>query len=95
MPEANLQKKVVKKLRQRYPDGQFRVLHGTAYAHRGDPDIYGCINGRMILIETKIDRNKPTKIQEKRLRDWRRAGAISFAAWSWEEVDKVLNDHGL
>lgn len=95
MAERNLQKQVLRKLRERYPSAQFRVLHGTVYAHRGDPDIYGCIGGRMIQIETKISGNKPSPLQEKRIRDWEAAGAISFAAWSWDDVESELRRHGL
>lgn len=49
----------------------------------GTPDLLACIAGVMYAIEVKRPGNKPTKLQEHRLKQWRDAGAV--AVW----VDSV------
>ena len=42
--------------------------------------------GRPYLFEVKVDRNKPTPLQTKRLEQWSEAGAIARPVRSLEEV---------
>ena len=48
------------------------------YGNSGVPDIVVCHNGRFIGIECKAGKNKPTKLQEKNLRDIAAAGGIAL-----------------
>lgn len=48
------------------------------YGQSGIPDIVVCHNGRFIGIECKAGKNKPTKLQEKNLRDIAAAGGIAL-----------------
>lgn len=48
------------------------------YGNSGVPDIVVCHHGRFIGIECKAGKNKPTKLQEKNLRDIAAAGGIAL-----------------
>lgn len=48
------------------------------YGNSGVPDIVVCHNGRFIGIECKAGKNKPTKLQEKNLRDIAAAGGTAL-----------------
>lgn len=73
------------------PAAEIRKLHGTMYAVKGDPDLYGCIAGRMFVIECKQPGKYPSKIQYKRLREWNEAGAVTGVARSLEDAKTILN----
>jgi Holliday junction resolvase len=45
----------------------------------GTPDLIACIAGRFYAIEVKRPGEKPTALQEYRLAQWRKAGAV--AVW--------------
>lgn len=88
--EKGMQAILVKKIREKYgPRCQVRVLHGTRFTVKGDPDIYGCLDGQMFVIELKQKGQRPSELQLRRLDDWRQAGAIAF--WS-DDVQAAL-DH--
>lgn len=59
------------------PGGRFRKRHGTAYGVAGDPDIYGSLNGKHVELEAKAPGERPTVLQERRLREWAETGAIT------------------
>lgn len=71
-------------------------VHGNAF-QVGRADINACYNGRLIRIEVKTPDhgNKPTDIQIANLKQWARAGAICFVAYSLEEVKTVVTQTGL
>jgi hypothetical protein len=74
----------------RLPSGRFRKRHGTAYGVAGDPDIYGTctlVGGRHCELEAKTPGERPTALQERRLREWSEGGAI--AGW-FTSVDEAL-----
>lgn len=69
----------------------------------GDPDVYGCVKGKMFHMEFKNEIGKLSKIQEHRLEQWRKAGAVCFVprnrddvrrAWCELSYDLVLADSG-
>jgi hypothetical protein len=72
------------------PCCEHRKTHGDEYATKGDPDIIGCLFGRMFCIEVKQPGEEPTVLQAKRLRDWARAGAITGCAHSKAEAQWIL-----
>jgi hypothetical protein len=63
-----------------------RKRHGSPYGMRGDPDVYGLINGHHFEMEIKLDKNTPTTLQEKRLEEWEKHGAIVTVVWSLAEA---------
>lgn len=68
-----------------------RKLHGSPYAKKGDPDIYGCVAGQMFVIEVKQPGEEPTTLQQARLREWEAAGALSGTAHSLAEAKSLVS----
>lgn len=54
-----------------------RKLHGGPTAVAGDPDLYGCYRGRAFALECKRPGCRPTPLQQARLAEWSRSGAIT------------------
>jgi len=54
-----------------------RKRHGTAWGVAGDPDLTGCYLGRHFELEVKTPAGVLTRLQEARLAEWSRAGAIT------------------
>lgn len=64
-------------------------MQGT-YRRGGEPDIFCCYKGRMVLLEVKRPGNKPTMLQEATLGMWHEAGAVTAVVYSVDDVKKVL-----
>lgn len=56
----------------------------------GEPDIFCCYKGKMLLFEVKRPGNKPTMLQEATLGMWHEAGAVTAVVYSVDDVKKVL-----
>jgi hypothetical protein len=67
-----------------------RKRHGTPYAVAGDPDITGCCDGQHFELEVKRPGKRPTKLQERRLEEWRCAGATVAVVTSPSEAVRAL-----
>ena len=70
-------------------------LHGFFWKasdkfHAGIPDIIGCVNGRFVAIEVKIDSNKPTPLQTHYLRQIEHNGGASYVI-TYKNKDKTYN----
>jgi len=72
-----------------------RKRWGGGMGVAGDPDITGCINGRHFELEVKRLGQAPTPLQEKRLHEWKQAGAVTAVVRSVEDVRTVLETEGL
>lgn len=64
-------------------------FQGTIRKH-GEPDIFCCYHGRMILLEVKRPDGEPTPLQAGTMAKWRQAGAVAEVVRSIEDVKKVL-----
>ena len=86
--ETKLQKEV-----QRYLVSkgcyEFKV-HGSAYMKAGIPDIICCYKGLFLGIETKVGKNKQSKLQVIHEKEIISAGGIYILAYSLEDVKKVI-----
>lgn len=76
----------------RYSVGEGKYKRMILGAPTGTPDIIGCRNGRMVMIEVKRPGNKPTAIQNQVMDEWREYGADVFVATSLEDVDKHFKE---
>ena len=56
----------------------------------GEPDVFCCYKGRLVLFEVKRPGNKPTMLQEATLGMWHEAGAVTAVVYSVDDVKKVL-----
>lgn len=71
--------------------------HQGGWNRKGDPDITGCGGpyGRRIEFETKQPGQKPTPLQEIRLREWSEAGAAVGVVYDVQSARELLILHGL
>ena len=76
IPEVKVKQRVTALLKAAGAYYFYPVTGG--YGNSGVPDIVVCHNGRFIGIECKAGKNKPTKLQEKNLRDIAAAGGIAL-----------------
>jgi hypothetical protein len=71
-------------------------FHGNAFTEAGTPDLHVTINGRSFWIECKrSEREKPTEIQVRRLKEWEDAGAIVSVCRSLGDFKELLASHGI
>jgi hypothetical protein len=89
--ERGIQNATVHRIYAHYgEDVVARVRHGTVYAVVGDPDIDGVLRGRGFAFEIKNEDGELTKIQVRRLKEYKRAGAIVGAIRSPHEAIQIL-----
>lgn len=65
---------------------------GGIYTQGGRPDITGCFRGRRFEFEVKVGKNKPTKLQERELRLWKEAGAVTAVVYSLDDVKEIFDN---
>lgn len=68
-------------------------LHGGRYLEIGTPDLIGCYRGLCFLIEVK-DGPKPklSKMQERRILEWRGASALVAVLRDRDDLVAFLNE---
>lgn len=64
--------------------------HGGMYGCSGIPDIICCYHGKFIAFEVKRPGNKPTKLQEKTIKDIQASGGQAFVVHSVDEVKNII-----
>lgn len=64
--------------------------HGGMYGTAGIPDIICCYQGKFIAFEVKGPQGKPTKLQEKTIRDIQAAGGQAYVVRSVSEVQRIM-----
>ena len=72
------------------PELEIRKRHGSGYGTAGDPDLYGSYKGRHFELEVKQPGESPTRLQQQRLLDWGRSGAITGVVRSVDDFKKAL-----
>ena len=82
---------IVRRLREQ-PGIVVRKRHGTAMGVAGDPDLYGSIHGRHFEIEVKRPdaAAELTELQQQRLQEWAKTGAIVGVARSVDDALAIL-----
>ena len=88
-PEARLSRQIMKALKERGA-WCFKV-HGSEYQPAGIPDILGCYQGIMFGVETKMPGNKPSEIQNYRMAQMQKAGAVVVVAYSVNDALAVVH----
>ncbi len=64
-------------------------MQGT-YRRGGEPDVFCCYKGRMVLFEVKRPGGKPTMLQSATLEQWAAADAVAEVVYSVADVKKIL-----
>ncbi|MCC7156551.1 MAG: VRR-NUC domain-containing protein [Bryobacterales bacterium] len=67
-----------------------RKRWGSEMATAGDPDLTGCYRGLHFELEVKAPGGRLTRIQQVRLDEWRRAGALTGVVRSAGEARHIL-----
>ena len=67
-------------------------IHGGIYTERGTPDIIGSYFGRVVVFEAKDTGGVPSRQQEIRIEQWKRAGAIAAIVWSLEDAVDAIEE---
>jgi hypothetical protein len=73
----------------------YRKRHGDIYAVKGDPDLYFLFprpGERPIHVEIELKRpgEAPTRLQQVRLDEWARAGALTGVVWTIDDLRGLL-----
>ena len=87
--ESTITRNILRALRG-VPGIVVRKRHGSVWATSGDPDLFGCYDGRHFEIEVKRPGAKPTPRQQQRLKEWALAGARVGVAHSVEEALDIV-----
>ena len=87
--ESKFKERVLKDLKK-VPN--LYVLKTQERSRRGVPDLLICHKGKFIAIELKVDGEKPTKLQDIKLKEIRLAGGLSFSTTpsQWESHLEML-----
>ena len=89
MKESKFQEKVIELLESR---GAYVLkTHVSSYQAQGEPDITCCFMGRYVAFELKVDGNTPSKLQEKKMEQIKRAGGYAIAAYTLKDIEQALN----
>jgi len=75
-PEAKVKRQVTRQLDAMGAYYFYPVTGG--YGKSGVPDIVGCYKGSFFGIECKAGKNKPTLLQDRNLKEIRKAGGIDM-----------------
>jgi Holliday junction resolvase len=71
-------------------EGCYAIKKQGTQNQGGQPDIFGCFDGRMLALEVKRPGETPTKLQRARLKRWAKAGAIAAVVCSRDQVKELL-----
>ena len=84
--ESALKRTILTYLARNWPQAQVRKRHGTVYTTVGDPDIYFLLDGIHVECELKRPGEEPPRIQQHRLLQWSKAGALTVVIHTLAEL---------
>lgn len=67
-------------------------IWGGGYQSMGIPDLILCKNGHFLAFETKVDKNKASKMQEWHIDKINKAGGNAYVIRSLEEAIECLQN---
>jgi len=87
--ESSITKKTVRLLKERWPGSKVVKIHGGPFQEKGLPDLHITLApyGLSVWIEMKRPGRDAEPIQKRRIKEFIRAGGISFVATSPEEAE--------
>ena len=88
--ESEFQRDAIKYIESR--NGYIVKVTVSSYNKKGTPDLIICFKGRFVAIELKVKDNKPSKIQETKMKQIVRAGGIAKPAWTIQEIKEILDE---
>ena len=97
-PESALVGLILKNL-NKLPRTKAIKLHLSGMNNAGEPDIFGCSDGKFFVLEVKRPnlgkRSQPTALQAIKLEEWKQACGSANCVRSWEETVQVLQEDGI
>lgn len=93
--ERDLQKKVLKYLKNTLPEEESFFWKVSERYHSGIPDIVGFCKGRPFAVELKVGKNIPTELQALTIRKMSKSGVYAAVCYSVEEVQKFIERYVL
>jgi len=88
MTEQQLQKKIIDYLQEK----GYYVVKVVKANKAGVSDLLACVNGRFVSIEVKVGKNKPTPLQLHNLEEVKKAGGVSFVAYTLDDVKNFFEN---
>lgn len=89
--EANLTKSILSWLNKQKQCNAIKMTPSGSI-NRGQPDIFACYKGQMIVIEVKTLKGSLTALQLRILKKWGRAGAWYMVTRNLESVKMLIED---
>jgi len=89
-PETRRQRRIRKRLQEKWPKSRFIKIHGGEYQNEGEPDIIGCVEGLFVALEVKEPDNDPTPLQIAVLKEWAKAGACTGVVETPEQTIALI-----
>lgn len=72
------------------PSLAYRKRLGSPYGTAGDPDLYGVWRSIPFEFELKRPSRSPTLLQQSRLQEWAKAGAVTAVLHSLDDLKSAL-----
>jgi len=93
-PETRLRKRIVLSLKEAWPSGYFRKIHGNQFQNIGMADLLCCVDGKFIALEIKIPekRDRVTEAQIYEGNCVKRAGGHFAVVTSKEEAIEAVQE---
>jgi hypothetical protein len=94
MKESNLTLKIRKALEREFPGSRWIKIAGGKHQERGVSDLIGCVNGRFVSVEVKLDESKYglSALQKDFLEEVKEAGGISIVVHNLDEAISSLKE---
>jgi hypothetical protein len=94
-PETRLQQQIQKTIYRNFKNAFVVKLHGNKFQKVGLPDLLIIIDGKAIFLETKVGKNKTSKVQDSVIKELQQSGAIAEVVYSLDEVKAVFKKHNI
>ena len=93
MSEGTLVRRILKALREKYPNNVWYKIHTGPYQERGVPDILGSHGGYFIALEVKLPgkENTVTKYQKYQIKRIRNSGGYACVVTTVKEARESVD----
>lgn len=87
-PASKMQAKITRAIKRR---GGKAVVITSPPVEFGSPDIMACYRSVFLVMEVKVGADQPSKLQRKRIDEWRKAGAFGGIVRSVEDAEDLMD----
>jgi hypothetical protein len=92
--EASISQQLIQYINS-LPRARAIKMHSGAQQGAGEPDIFACIAGFMVVIETKRPGERLRRLQGHILKQWTDAGAVAITTQSLGNMKVQLRTNGI